>query len=287
MIQSVGRSTPALTLSHSTTTVPLNRAGSVGRITTKRVLYSAVGAERLGRDVPLAVARQRRGRRVARGHTAEEELRPLVADLREIESGPNEMPLEGVTGEITVHDAVTSTSATAAPIRPNFVRNRFCTRTLRPPGPDRNLPSIGRGLTCAGHVLPRRCRELGAAAPWFSSLATHEEVGMVVTSFASSYASSPRRSCTSPHKARRRSRVRRQRSAAATNDGISALQPAVLASRKAAPLAPSRSQPECTISSRVVPSPQVDEGQLDIGRVAAIAADVPEVAEPVRRVPRR
>ncbi len=40
MIQSAGASPPAVTLSHSTTTVPLNFAGSIGRLTTSRVLKS-------------------------------------------------------------------------------------------------------------------------------------------------------------------------------------------------------------------------------------------------------
>ena len=35
-------STPPLTLSHSTTTVPSNRLGLIGRYTTIRVLYGAV-----------------------------------------------------------------------------------------------------------------------------------------------------------------------------------------------------------------------------------------------------
>jgi hypothetical protein len=38
MIQPGGASAPAVTLSHSTITVPLNFAGSIGRWTTRRVL---------------------------------------------------------------------------------------------------------------------------------------------------------------------------------------------------------------------------------------------------------
>ena len=66
---------------------------------------------------------------------------------------------------------------------------------------------------------------------------------------------------------------------------MSALQPAVLASRNATPPAPSRSHPECTISSRVVPSPRSTKVNSTSVRVAAIAADVPQVSEPVGRVP--
>ena len=71
----------------------------------------------------------------------------------------------------------------------------------------------------------------------------------------------------------------RQACAAAMKLGTNAFQPAVLAFRHANPSAPSRSQPECTISRRVVPSPVVDEGQLHVGGVAAVPTDVPEVAE--------
>ena len=41
-IRSGAASRPPLTFSHSTTTVPLNRLGDVGRSTTMRVLYAAV-----------------------------------------------------------------------------------------------------------------------------------------------------------------------------------------------------------------------------------------------------
>jgi hypothetical protein len=44
MLQSTAPSEPPLTLSHSTTTVPLNFFGSVGRTTTMRLAYGAVAA---------------------------------------------------------------------------------------------------------------------------------------------------------------------------------------------------------------------------------------------------
>ena len=40
--QAAAASTPPLTLSHSTMTVPSNRLGLIGRYTTIRVLYGAV-----------------------------------------------------------------------------------------------------------------------------------------------------------------------------------------------------------------------------------------------------
>ena len=42
-MKSGAASSPLDTFSHSTTTVPLKRAGSIGRRTTMRVLYAAVG----------------------------------------------------------------------------------------------------------------------------------------------------------------------------------------------------------------------------------------------------
>ena len=78
-----------------------------------------------------------------------------------------------------------------------------------------------------------------------------------------------------------------QRSAASTKPGIRAFQPLVLASRhddafraEAFPSGVHDLQPSGAVA-------QVDEGQLDVGGVAAVAADVPEVPETVRRVPRR
>ena len=75
-IQSGAASMPPETLSHSTTTVPLNRAGS------DRAVHDGARRVRRGRarrDTPLPVRRQRRSGRVRRGVAREEELRLLVA----------------------------------------------------------------------------------------------------------------------------------------------------------------------------------------------------------------
>ena len=66
--------------------------------------------------------------------------------------------------------------------------------------------------------------------------------------------------------------------------GSSVLQPPMLRSRHDWPSAPSRSQPRCSISTRVA-LPAGDEPDLDLGRIGAVAAQVPEVDEPMRRLP--
>ena len=56
-------------------------------------------------------------------------------------------------------------------------------------------------------------------------------------------------------------------SAAARNAGMAPSQPAVFARRNCAPSAPRRSHPECTISSRVVPSPSSTKDDRHVGGV--------------------
>ena len=87
--------------------------------------------------------------------------------------------------------------------------------------------------------------------------------------------------------ARRRRYPRPPCSAASTKPGTSAFQPLVLASRHARPFGAEPLPAGVHDLEAGGAVALVDEGQLDVGRVAAVAADVPEVAEPARRVPRR
>ena len=84
----------------------------------------------------------------------------------------------------------------------------------------------------------------------------------------------------------RHGRGRQPAVAAAVKCGSSVAQPPWLRSRQSSPSAPRRSQPRCSISTRVVASPLVDEADLDLGRVGAVAAEVPQVDEPAAAAPR-
>ena len=148
----VGRGRRRHSLSHSTTTVPAE-PGRRHQITTMRVLY-AVGAERLpGHSTPLLVSA---GRRVTPSHTAEEELRPLVADLRDIEGRTERCRSRGGPAKSPARRR--PAPATATPIRPNSSES-FRRRTLHPPDRTATYPAAGGNTPALVMWRPRRGRE--------------------------------------------------------------------------------------------------------------------------------
>ena len=151
-----GASIPAVTLSHSTTTVPSKRLGSMGRYTTIRVLY---GSGRRWFDVPFAVLGQRGCAGVGGGRPGQEELGLLVADLGRGEERGTQERDPTARKDRTLDGRATVPAARAAPasLRAWFRTRRRRTGRGTPPPLPGSGPSSAGGSSSRYTLTPPRC----------------------------------------------------------------------------------------------------------------------------------